>query len=91
MDFITSTPKLEGNIFIMVVFDRITKYTHFCALSHPFSANTVAATFMDTIQKLHGNPKVIVSDRDPIFTGKFWTKLFSSLGTHLSHSSFYHP
>ena len=46
---------------------------------------------MDTIQKLHGNPNIIVSDKDPIFTGKFWTKLFSFLGTQLAHRSSYHP
>ena len=75
----------------MVVVDRLTKYAHFCALSHPFKASTVATTFMDTIQKLHGNPRVIVSDRDPIFTGNFWTELFSYLDTQLAHSSSYHP
>ena len=46
---------------------------------------------METIQKLHGNPKIIVSERDPIFTGNFWKKLFSCLGTQLAHSSSYHP
>ena len=46
---------------------------------------------METIQKLHGNPKIIVSDIDPIFTRNFWTKLFSCLGNQLAHSSSYHP
>jgi len=46
---------------------------------------------METIQKLHGNPKIIVSDNDPIFTRNFWTKLFSCLGTQLAHSLCYHP
>ena len=46
---------------------------------------------MDIVQKLHGTPKIIVSDRDPIFTRNFWTKLFSCLGTQLYHSSSYHP
>ena len=46
---------------------------------------------METIQKLHGNPKITVSDRDPIFTGNFWTELFYCLGTQLAHSSSYHP
>ncbi|MBO1694876.1 DDE-type integrase/transposase/recombinase, partial [Bacteroides uniformis] len=81
----------KGKNVIMVVVDRITKYAHFCALSHPFKASTVATTFMDRIQKLHGSPRVIVSDRDPIFTGNFWTELFSCLGTQLAHSSSYHP
>ena len=46
---------------------------------------------MDTIQKLHGNPKIIVSDKDPIFTGNFWMELFSYLVTKIDHSSSYHP
>ena len=40
---------------------------------------------------LHGNPNIIVSDRDHIFTGNFWTELFSCLGTQLAHSSSYLP
>ena len=42
-------------------------------LSHPFKASTVATAFMETVQKLHGSPNIIVSDRDPIFTRNFWT------------------
>ena len=81
MEFITCLPKSKGNIVIMVVVDRLTKYAHIFSLSHPFKASTVSTAFMETIQKLHGNSKIIVSDRDPIFTGNFWMKLFSSLGT----------
>jgi hypothetical protein len=73
MDFITGLPKSEGKSVIMVIVDRLTKYTHFFALSHPFKDSTVSTTFMETVQKLHGSPKIIVSDRDPIFTGHFWT------------------
>ena len=91
MDFIIGLPKSEGRSVIMVVFDRLTKYAHFCALSHPFKASTVATTFVDRIQNLHGSPMVIVSGRDPIFTGNFWTELFSCLGTQLAHSSSCHP
>ena len=79
MDFITGLPKSEGKSVIMVVGDRLTKYAHFCALSHPFNASTVATAFMETIQKLHGTPKIIVSDRDPIFTGNFWTEFVGNL------------
>lgn len=46
---------------------------------------------METIQKLHGNPNIIVTNRDPIFTGFFWMKLFSCLGTQLAHNSSNHP
>ena len=44
MEFITSLPKSKGKSVIMVVVDRLTKYAHFCALSHPFKANTVSTT-----------------------------------------------
>ena len=91
MDFIIGLPKSEGKNIIMVVVDRLTNYAHFCAVSHPFKASIFAPAFMETIQKLHGNPNVIISDRDPIFTGNFCTKLFSYLGTQLAHSSSYHP
>jgi hypothetical protein len=91
MDFMTSMPKSEGKSVIMVVVDSRTMYAHFSALSHPFNASTLATAFMKIVQKLHGTPKIIVSDRDPIFTRNFWTKLFSCLGTQLAHSSSYHP
>ena len=71
--FITGLHKAEGKNVIMVVVDRFTKYAHFCALYHPFKASTVATSFMEIIQKLLGNPKIIVSDRNPIFTGNFST------------------
>ena len=38
MDFITGLPKSEGTSVIIVVVERLTKYAHFCALSHPFKA-----------------------------------------------------
>ena len=71
MDFITGLPKSEGKSVVMVVFYRITKYAHFFALSHPFKVSTIATSFMDTIQKLHGTPKIIVSDKDPFLLGIF--------------------
>jgi len=76
MDLIIELPKSEGKSVIMVIFDRLTKYTHFCALSHPFKSSTVATAFMETFQNLHGSPKIIVSDRDPIFTGHIWIEFF---------------
>jgi hypothetical protein len=73
MDFITGLPNFEGKSVIMVIFYRLTKYAHFFALSHPFKSSTVSTSFMETVQKLHGSPKIIVSDRDPIFNEHFWT------------------
>jgi hypothetical protein len=51
----------------------------------------VATLFLDHIFKLHGLPKVIVSDRDRIFTSKLWQELFSALKVDLHFSTAYHP
>ena len=73
MDFITVLPKSKGKSVIMVVVDVLTKYAHFCALSHPFKESTVANYFMETVKNIHGTPNIILSDKDPIFIGNFWT------------------
>ena len=90
MDFIIGIINSEGKNVIVVVIDRLTKYAHFCSLSHPFSTSIVVSTFMDIVHNLHGNSNIIVSDRDQIFIGKFWFELFSCWGTQLDHGSYYH-
>ena len=60
MDFITGLPKSKGKSVIMVVVDILTKYAHFFALYHPFKESSVAIEFIETIQKLHGNQKIIL-------------------------------
>ena len=76
MDFITGLPKDEGKSVIMVVVYRLTKYAHFCALSHPFKENMVANYFMEIIQKLHGTPNIIVVTRIPFSLEKFGLNYF---------------
>jgi len=49
MDFIIGLPKSEGKSVIMVVIDTLTKYAHFCALSHPLKVSTVFTAFMEII------------------------------------------
>jgi hypothetical protein len=71
MDFITGLPKSGNKSVIMVVVDRISKYSHFCALQHPFTKSTMAQLFMDQVFKIHGMPHSIVFYRDPNFTRNF--------------------
>ena len=46
MDFIEGLPKVQGQSVIFVVVDRLSKYAHFCTLSHPYTAKHVAEVFM---------------------------------------------
>ena len=46
---------------------------------------------MKQIFCLHGIPKVIISDRDPKFTGKFWKYLSKGLNTTLNFNTYFHP
>ncbi|XP_057984752.1 uncharacterized protein LOC110671574 [Hevea brasiliensis] len=84
-------PKSEGKDVIMVVVDKFTKFAHFMALAHPYSAEKIAKIFLDNILKLHGVPTNIVSDKDKVFTSLFWQQLFKALGTKLHMSTAYHP
>lgn len=60
-------------------------------MSHPFSAAIVALKFMEQVYRLHSLPEAIISDRDPIFTSKFWQELFRLTKTELNLSTASHP
>jgi len=91
MDFITHLPLSHGFTVILVVVDRYSKGVHLGALPTGFTAFNVATLFMKIICKLHGFPKSIASDRDPIFVSNFWRELFRLSGTRLRLSIAYHP
>jgi len=91
MVFIEGLPKSFGKEVIFVVGGKFSKYAHFAALSHPFSAMDVALACLDHIFKLHGWPMSIISDRDRVFLSDFWQALLSIQGTTLPMSTAYHP
>lgn len=76
MDVIEGLPSSHGKDCIMVIVDRLSKYAHFIALSHPYTATTIARLFIDNIFKLHGMPLSIVSDQDPTFLSSFLKEFF---------------
>ncbi|WVZ49645.1 hypothetical protein U9M48_000985 [Paspalum notatum var. saurae] len=91
MDFVEGLSKVHGKSVILTVVDRFSKYAHFIALGHPYTAASVARAFFDSIVRLHGFSSSIVSDRDPVFTGSFWHDLFRMAGVKLRMSTAFHP
>ncbi|GJP48756.1 hypothetical protein CLOM_g8031 [Closterium sp. NIES-68] len=92
LDFITDLPKTrEGHTAILVFVDRLTKMVHFVPTTTDVSAEDTARLFVSHIFRLHGLPRVLVSDRDPRFTSRFWQEVTRKLGTKLKMSSAFHP
>lgn len=83
MDFIEALPSAEGKSVIWVIVDRMTKYSHFLALKHPYTAEGLAEVYLNQVYKLHGFPETIVSDRDVVFQSAFWKTLFKLSGVQL--------
>lgn len=91
LDFVEGLPKSNRYDTILVIVDKFTKYGHFIPLAHPYTALSVAQLFVDHIYKLHGLPKIIISDRDKVFTSALWQQLFKLTDITLNMSSSYHP
>ena len=91
MDFITDLPDCSGYDSIMVVIDHLTRLAHFIPCKSTITAKVTAELFLKEIVRLHGIPIIIVSDRDPLFTSKFWDTLWRALGTKLNMSTARRP
>jgi len=91
MDFVEALPKVNGKTVILTIVDCFSKAAHFIALSHPYTATSVARAFFAEIVRLHGIPSSVVSDRDPMFTSPFWQELFKLPGVKLRFTSAFHP
>ena len=88
--FITALPSSSRSAALLVIVDRLSKYGHFIYLPAAFTTSKVATVFAKEYCRLHGFPKAIVSDRDPLFMSQFWKDLHRLSGTILKHSTAYH-
>ena len=91
MDFAEGFPRVGGKSVVLTVVERFSKYAHFVAVGHPYTATSIARVFFDQIVRLHGLPCSIVSDRDPVFTSKLWKELFTLASIKLRLSLAFQP
>ena len=92
MDFITNLPmtRLQHNV-IMIVVDKLTKETHFIIVKNTHKATEIADIYMKEVARLHGIPKVIVSNMHSKFTNYFLKGWFKDFGTYVNVSTSHHP
>ena len=91
VDFITGFPRnLNHNDSIMVFIDKLNKVAHFIQVKTTHKVANIAKIFMKQFFRLHGIPKVIISNRDSKFTGNLWKSLFKGLNTTLNFSTSFH-
>ncbi len=97
MDFITKLPKStdpatgERYDSILIMVDKLTKYSHIIACKEKFTAEQLGYIVLDRLIRYHGIPKGLTSDRDKLFTSNYWKTLIPMLGTRLRMSTAYHP
>src|SRR5450755_254114 len=81
LDFITKLPESKEPMTktsfdsILVITDRLTKYSYFIPYRESSSAEDLAYVFNKHIIGNHRISKRIISNRDKLFTSKFWKSL----------------
>ena len=92
MDFVMQLPTThQGYDVTLIIVDCLTKRAHFIPTHTSVTAPEVAKLFFVNIFRLHGLPRMIISDRDSKFTSHFWKALFQQIGTKLAMSTAFHP
>lgn len=91
MGFVEGQTMSDGKDKILVVVSKLTKYAHFLRMQKSDSTKQIIEIFYKNVYKLHGFPKLIVSDRDIKFKGNLWKEIFKHIGTCLNMSLAYHP
>ena len=85
MDFIEGLPKVGGKSIMLTVVDRFSKYAHFIAPSHPYTATSVARALFNGIIRLHGFPSVTR------IMCSHWHDLIKMGGVTIRLSTSFHP
>jgi len=65
VDFITKLLLVAGKDMILVVYDRLSKMTHFVSTTEGISVEGSVRLLMDNVWKLHGLPKSMILDIEP--------------------------
>ena len=76
IDFITDLPITSGNKdTVLTIVDKATRMVHLVPCCKNITTVATTRLLWNNVDKLHGVPRTIYSDRGPEFTAKNWQKL----------------
>jgi len=91
VDFITKLPIVARKDAILMVYDQLSKMTHFVAMTEETSAEGLARLIRDNVWKLHRLPESVISNRGPQFAAELTKKLNKILGIEMRLSTAFYP
>jgi len=97
MNFITKLPTSKDPAWgvkfnsILTIVDRLTKYTMFISFKKTTTAPVLMYTILRELVSNHELSKEFITDRDKLFTSKFWETLTAELRINHKMSMAYHP
>lgn len=87
---VTNLPESDGTAAIAIFVDRLSNIDHLALCVKEFIVEKNTELFIDHLFKRHGMNEVIISNRDPRFTSRFWKVFFQKLRTDLRFSTAIH-
>ena len=82
MDFVVSLPRTVGQYdLIWVIVDRYNKFAHFLHVRTTYNVEQYEELYVKNIERLDSVLKSIISDKDLMFTSKFWGSLKMAMCT----------
>ena len=76
---------------ILVVINQFIKMANFIPTTKHLNIISLAQLMDRQIYSYYGMPKGIINNRNPLFTNKFWSKLYNATETKCKLLTVYHP
>ena len=91
VDFITKLLIVARKDAILIVYNRLSKMTHFVATTEGTLVEGLAKLLRNNIWKLHRLPESVILDRGPQFAAELIKELNRMLGIETRLSTVFHP